>query len=62
MAIPTCRMSLSAAFPATIPGLELDARVEANTERPLGTFEAGEYHLYESTPSGYRNVSSITLA
>jgi 2'-5' RNA ligase len=37
-------------------------RGEANTEKPLGTFEVGEYHLYESTPSGYRNVSSIPLA
>jgi RNA 2',3'-cyclic 3'-phosphodiesterase len=48
--------------PGNNPWLELDERVEANTERPLCTFEVGEYHLYESTASGYRNVSSITLA
>ena len=48
--------------PGNNPWPELDARVEANTERPLGTFEVDEYHLYESTPSGYRNVSSISLA
>jgi RNA 2',3'-cyclic 3'-phosphodiesterase len=44
------------------PWLELDARVEENTERPLGTFDVSEYQLYESTPSGYRNVSAVPLA
>jgi 2'-5' RNA ligase len=44
------------------PWPELDARVEAYTEKPLGTFEVDEYHLYESTPSGYRKVVSVPLA
>ena len=48
--------------PGNNPWLELDARVEAYTEKPLGTFDVNEYHLYESTPSGYRKVASIPLA
>jgi RNA 2',3'-cyclic 3'-phosphodiesterase len=43
------------------PWLELDERVELYSEKPLGTFEVNEYHLYESTPSGYRQCSTIPL-
>jgi 2'-5' RNA ligase len=48
--------------PGNNPWPELDNRVEAYTEKPLGTFEVSEYHLYESTQSGYRKVCSIPLA
>jgi 2'-5' RNA ligase len=48
--------------PGNNPWLELDQRVDLYLEKPLGTFEVEEYHLYESTPSGYRKCSSIPLA
>ncbi len=50
---------------ATIPGQnpwpELDKKVEEYGQRPFGTFDVNEYHLYESTSSGYRIFSSIPL-
>ncbi len=39
----------------------LDQRVESYAARPFGSFEVTEYHLYESTPSGYRKCASIPL-
>lgn len=48
--------------PGNNPWPELDDRVELYSEKPLGTFDVGEYHLYESTPSGYRQFISIPLA
>jgi 2'-5' RNA ligase len=44
------------------PWLELDRRVELYSEKTLSTFEVNEYHLYESTPSGYRKCATIPLA
>jgi 2'-5' RNA ligase len=49
-------------IPGNNPWPELDERVELYSEKPLGTFEVTEYHLYESTPSGYRQFISIPLA
>jgi RNA 2',3'-cyclic 3'-phosphodiesterase len=43
------------------PWPELDRRVESYLERPFGSFEVAEYHLYESTPSGYRIFGSVPL-
>jgi 2'-5' RNA ligase len=51
-----------ARIPGNNPWPELDARVELYSEKPLGTFEVTEYHLYESTPSGYKQFISIPLA
>lgn len=39
----------------------LDQKVDEYAELPFGSFEATEYHLYESTPSGYRQFASIPL-
>jgi len=43
------------------PWLELDERVADYSMKPLGTFDVNEYHIYESTPSGYRQCFSIPL-
>jgi 2'-5' RNA ligase len=43
------------------PWPELDQRVDLYAEKPFGTFDVKEYHLYESTPSGYRRYVSIPL-
>lgn len=43
------------------PWPELDQRVDLYAEKPLGTFDVKEYHLYESTASGYRISASFPL-
>ena len=48
-------------IPGKNPWLELDQRVELNLTRPFGSFDVTEYHLYESTPSGYRIFASVPL-
>ncbi len=48
-------------IPGNNPWPKLDERVEAYLEKPMGEFEVTEYHLYESTPSGYRKCISIPL-
>jgi RNA 2',3'-cyclic 3'-phosphodiesterase len=49
-------------IPGKNPWLELDQRVESYLERPFGSFEVTEYHIYESTQSGYRIFASVPLA
>ena len=49
-------------IPGNNPWPELDERVESYSEKPFGTFDVTEYHLYESTPSGYKQFISIPLA
>jgi RNA 2',3'-cyclic 3'-phosphodiesterase len=51
-----------ARIPGNNPWPELDERVEQYSTKPFGTFEVNEYHLYESTPSGYRQIASIPLS
>jgi 2'-5' RNA ligase len=37
-------------------------KVEGLADHPFGSFEPAEYHLYESTPSGYKQYVSIPFA
>ena len=43
------------------PWPELDQRVDLYAEKLFGTFDVKEYHLYESTPSGYRISATLPL-
>ncbi len=48
-------------IPGANPWPELDAKVDQCLEIPFGSFEVTEYHLYQSTPAGYRICETIPL-
>jgi 2'-5' RNA ligase len=48
-------------IPGPNPWPELDERVESYCDKPLGTFEVTEWHLYESAATGYRKCVTVPL-